>query len=377
MTTNKWEKIGENLYSRSGSIYHRSQVDGKRVWIRLQAKTIKAAKLELSGKLREATQQGELTIKGVLEFYRQHNCPKRNEQPRSGRQLSMEVVRIRTLSQKLGTIPVSQLNHGTLRDYREWRGQTRACELDIVTLASACRWAYRNPAQTGLLHNPMPMDRPRFAPTKQHCRDRQPSNAEELHLIAQTMMDNGRTAVFGWMALFLAFTGIRIGRARMFRLDASKHDPGHYDGECIWVGISQTHKGVFPFIKMHEALRQWWKAYHQWRESSGINSPWYFPSSKNPSKPVGRDSLVHAMRQACETLGIPMRSPHGLRSYFVNVLRSQGIMDAEIALQIGHRSGGKLIVEVYGEVLPHPISFLPEEGSVIGQSVTTCATTSP
>lgn len=362
---------------RGGSIYHRSQADGKRTWVRLQARTLKAARQELSGFLHDTTQKGELTVGHVLDFYLKHDCPKRNEQPRFGRQLTMEIGRTVTLRKMLGSFPVTNLNHGILRDYRDWRGYTRACELDIVTLASACRWAYRNPDQTGLLQNPMPMDRPRFAPTKQHCREKQPTNAEDLHLIAKTMMVNGRSDVFGWMALFLAFTGIRIGRARMFRVDATNHNPGHYDGECIWVGISQTHKGVFPFIKMHEALKLWWDGFMQWRKAKGIDSPWYFPSSKNPSKPVGRDSMVHAMRQACEVLEIHKCSPHGLRSYFVNVLRSQGVMDSEIALRIGHRSGGRLIVDVYGEVLPLPISFLPKEGSIIGQSVTTSVTTSP
>jgi hypothetical protein len=57
-----------------------------------------------------------------------------------------------------------------------------------------------------------------------------------------------------------------------------------------------------------------------------------------------------------------------MRSYFVNVLRSDkdadGIPkmpDSEIALRIGHKSGGKLIVQVYGEVLPNKLTWLPEK----------------
>ena len=342
---------------------------------KLKSVTIRHAKQELAELLQKPREKDELTVGKVLDFYLKHDCPKRNEQPRSGRQLTMEIGRTVSLRKMLGSFPVANLNHGILRDYRDWRGHTRACELDIITLASACRWAYRNPEQTGLMQNPMPMDRPRFAPTKQHCRERQPANADQLHLLARTMMETGKSEVFGWMALFLAFTGIRIGRARMFRMDSTNHNPGHFDGECIWVGISGTHKGVFPFIRMHEALKLWREGFLKWRESKNIDSPWYFPSFKSPSKPVGRDSLVHAMGSASEILGIHPCSPHGLRSYYVNVLRSQGLMDSEIALRIGHRSGGKLIVDVYGEVLPLPISFLPEEGSIVGQSVTTNVTT--
>jgi len=287
----------------------------------------------------------------------------------------MEKRRAERLQHYLKDHHISDLTHATLRDYRKWRGETRACELDIATLAAACRWAYRNPDQTGVTTNPMPSDRPRFATTQQHCRDRQPLNAQELHIIARELISgNERSQIFGWMVLFLAFTGIRIGRAMEFRMDATNHNPGHHDGECIWVGISQTHKGVFPFIRIHEALDMWWQSFQEWRLRSGVSSPWYFPSPSDPSRTVGQQSLEHAMRRVCSTLDMPKRSPHGLRSYYVNVLRSQGIMDAEIALRIGHRSGGRLIVDVYGEILPHPITFMPE-GPAAWDVVTTTVTT--
>lgn len=335
-------------------------MDGKRVWVKLKAATLREAKHEITYPLKKEAPKKELTVGDVLKFYTQSNCPKRDEQPREGRQLTMELRRSEILHQKLSSLPVSKVNHGTLRAYRDWRGHTRACELDITTLACALRWASRNPDETGLTENPMPADRPKFAPVKQHCRERQPKNADQLHEIASNLISSDRSAIFGWMMLFLAFTGIRIGRAMTFRLDAKDHDPGHYDGECIWVGVSQTHKGVFPFIRMHDALSQWLDAFMAWRQSVGINSPWYFPSPKNPTSVVGAQSLEHAMRRVCAKLDIPKCSPHGLRSYFVNVLRSQGVNDSEIALRIGHKSGGRLIVEVYGEILPQPIGFIPE-----------------
>ena len=373
MSTNKWENLGENLYRRGGSIYHRSQVGGKRNWVKLKATTLRNSKQELAGIIRQTTCQGELFIGRILSFYLEHDCPKRNEKPRGGRQLQMEVKRVETLRKKLSKVSALSINHGTLRSYREWRGHTRACELDIITLACAFRWAYRNPDQTGLTTNPMPMDRPKFAPVQKHCRERQPSNAAQLHTLASTLMQERRSAIFGWMTLFLAFTGLRLERARMLRLDSVDHGPGHHDGECIWVGTSQTHKGVFPFIKLHDALRQWWNAFMEWRAENHISSPYYFPSPRNPASPVGAQSLEHAMRRVCAQLEIPKRSPHGLRSYYVNVLRSRGIMDAEIALRIGHRSGGRLIVEVYGEITPHPISFMPEgePAWIVTTSVTT------
>jgi hypothetical protein len=46
----------------------------------------------------------------------------------------------------------------------------------------------------------------------------------------------------------------------------------------------------------------------------------------------------------------------------VNVLRSDGIEDHEIALRIGQKSAGKMIVDVYGERRPDKIGFLPMKG---------------
>jgi hypothetical protein len=45
----------------------------------------------------------------------------------------------------------------------------------------------------------------------------------------------------------------------------------------------------------------------------------------------------------------------------VNVQRSKGKPDSEIALRIGHRTGGKLIVQVYGEILPYKLTWSPED----------------
>jgi hypothetical protein len=53
-------------------------------------------------------------------------------------------------------------------------------------------------------------------------------------------------------------------------------------------------------------------------------------------------------------LGLPHGHAHGtLRAPSANILRGRGLSDAEIALRIGHKTGGQLIVDVYGEGLEH------------------------
>jgi integrase len=159
--------------------------------------------------------------------------------------------------------------------------------------------------------------------------------------------------------------GQRTQEILRLRMDAkTRFDPGFVKGNHLFLYQSLTHKGTFGYADLHAALRECLAAHRAWHESRypGGSSPWYFPSPEDKAKCVHGDSLGHALRRVTKAMGIPHRTPHGLRSFFVNVLRSQGKTDAEIALRIGHRSGGHLIVEVYGEILPHKLSWLPENG---------------
>ena len=80
------------------------------------------------------------------------------------------------------------------------------------------------------------------------------------------------------------------------------------------------------------------------------------------ARAVGKQSLGHALRRACESLGMAHVTPHGCRAYYVTMRRRQGATDAVIASEIGDRTVS-LIAQTYGD-LPggEELSFLPASG---------------
>jgi len=137
-------------------------------------------------------------------------------------------------------------------------------------------------------------------------------------------------------------------------------DPGWIHDDHLFLYRSETHKGTASFIDIHPALKETILAHRAWKMEQYPESPWWFPSPTKEGECVHDSGLKQALRRACKSLKLPHRTVHGLRSYFGNVLRSQGKADWQIALQIGHKSGGKLIVETYGEVLPVKLEWMPK-----------------
>jgi hypothetical protein len=67
---------------------------------------------------------------------------------------------------------------------------------------------------------------------------------------------------------------------------------------------------------------------------------------------VNKSSLAHALARLRFKIGRKITS-HGLRAFYVTARRSHGVMDSQIAWEIGHTSGGATLAEVYGGVPPH------------------------
>lgn len=368
--------------------WERPCVDGRQTTRKLKSTTLRHAQLEV-GKHRSDQALAKIgraadpysrasvaTVDELADFYVESGCPKRNEQQRNGKQLEEEKRRVDNLKRHLGPKMWTKI---TLEDLREFhrlriaevahdRGQAghRAVELEEHCLSAVLRWAARNHRRTGVTHNPIGHDRPRHQTSDQvrHCRDTMPANADELHALAAALFDEPKSEALGWLLVFEAMIGQRIGELLRLRVDAhNDKEPGHIGGRHLWLYRSQTHKGTFPYADIHAALRDCLDAHQAWHQARYPKSPWYFPSHVDKgAQPVDSGSLSHALRRICPLLGQPLRTSHGFRSYFVNVLRSQGKPDAEIALRIGHKSGGKLIVEVYGEILPYKLTWLPESG---------------
>jgi integrase len=370
-------KVAPNIYKR-GKVYYYRQ-GGKRVNLqtgdlttaRALVKEIKAQKVLADVGAGPGIQStGFRRVSDVLNFYLESDCPKRNESPRTGRQLIEEQRRIRNIDALIGKRSPHAFTVSDCRDYaRERLAQfegnkgARAVDIELAALSCAFRWSAKHPRHSGILQNPVEHYRPRYAKAESvaHCREFQPASANELHALARWMFGRARSQILGWQCLFAAMIGQRCSELLQLRIDGTgPHCPGWIHEGNLFLYRSQTHKGTASFLSIHPALDEAIKVHREWLKAYFPDSPWWFPSPNNLGSPVERNALVRRLRDACKDLGLPQRTAHGLRSYFVNVLRSQGWPDYKIALQIGHKTGGQLIVETYGEILPVRLDWMPE-----------------
>ena len=67
---------------------------------------------------------------------------------------------------------------------------------------------------------------------------------------------------------------------------------------------------------------------------------------------VDKSALAHALVRIRPQLPRKITS-HGARAFYVTVRRSHGVMDSQIAWEIGHTSGGATLAEVYGGAPPY------------------------
>jgi len=96
---------------------------------------------------------------------------------------------------------------------------------------------------------------------------------------------------------------------------------------------------------MHPALEDFVAA---WRRHTGAPPEQWFPRPGVEPR-TARLRLTRHLQEAARALGLPERTSHGLRAYYVSVQRSMGVPDSTIADLLGHRSGVDLIKRVYGD----------------------------
>jgi integrase len=261
-------------------------------------------------------------------------------------------------------IPVEGVNLAECDRYHDWRVAKikrrkghRAVDLDLNNLSNAFTWASRcelvkaNPLST----------RPRYCADKfvKHCRDFMPVDANDLHRLASLFFSNPRSEVLGWQLLFEAVTGLRTCEVLRMRWDAQPYQPGWItaDGKSLCVGTlaeqgrAKKQHAVNPFVNIHEGLKATLDALLLWKTKRFPESPWFFPSTEYPMKPVGGTALAHALLRVSPQLGHKVTS-HGMRAFYVLVRRSHGISDVQIAYEIGHTTGGATIAAVYGGCPP-------------------------
>jgi integrase len=380
-----YQCVADGIYrdSRTGNLYERPTVHGRRTFRKLQARSIKIAKEEMAAK---RTLQGRAAVglaedpytrkpivdmRTIISAWLGAGCPKRNGEHRGVIPYNTK-KEVEKLSAWWGPKTPAEVSPATCQAYashrrRQMRRATdggRSVDMELSTLSTALHFAVLQ----GLTpYNPLAGSRPRFyqASKARHCREFAPASGDELHALATAMFESAKSEVLGWQLLVQAMTGTRTSEVLRLRWDAKAKEPGFIEGEWLWLRRSKG--GVNPFAVVHPALRKCMAALAAWRKRRFPSSPWYFPSPDDPTRHVDKSALAHALLRVGPVVCQAKRTAHGLRAFFVTVRRSAGISDAQVAAEIGDRTGAAIIASTYGAIPPNwrggaELDFMPAKG---------------
>ncbi len=137
-------------------------------------------------------------------------------------------------------------------------------------------------------------------------------------------------------------TGLRTCEVLPLRVDAAPYQAGWMtpDGKSLCVCRAKGQQKVNPFVQIHSGLRLALDGLFAWKAKHFPKSPWYFRSAIDDDAPVTSAALARALIRASTDIGKKITS-HGMRAFYVTIRRSHGISDAQIALELGHTTGGK------------------------------------
>lgn len=365
-----WKCVAPGIYSHAvtGKFYERPVINGRRTFRVLKGWNLKLAREELRSKrtdqarasLGNASDPYSVTtcptVAKLLERWTKAGCPNARACLPGERHKADHAHRVRFLSDLAGNKRADEVSPAWCNSYaaarQKKRKRSRAVDLELGTLKTALDFA----ASHGwIVKNPLAFGRPKFHRPSEvvHCREHMPADADQVHTLANTLFEDPRSDVLGFELLFLAYTGCRSSEALRCRWDAQSHSgAGFIEGDYLWVKRSKG--GINPFVMIHPALRKLLDRLNDWRKKRFPGSVWFFPSPRNKgNSPVDASALGHALKRICPLAGFHHITPHGLRAYFVTVRRSQGIADAQIAAEIGDKTGPMIIAQTYGDIPPN------------------------
>lgn len=423
VTTPDWVRVADGIWRKTKArrpwLYERPTIRGRSTYKALATTSVKLAREELARRraLRqtgaeptdkrreEAAKDEQLQTAGdVIRFYLAAGCPDRKAKQRQ-RQLGKD-AEVAACDMLLGfwdDVPIESITLATCDDYRDWRVKKinparkvdgmRTVDLDLTTLSNAFRFGVR---KAKVKYNPV-AERDRYRDSNQvkHCREFMPKDADELHEVAGKLFRNPSTVVLGFQFLAEAYTGLRTSEILKWGSgDFGKATP---KGDYLNVWRCKGQHLTNPYTHVHEGLQALLAAHAKWkREKYGDQQPeWFFPGRSperggRPVKPVCVDALSHALKRLAdreETEAIKLAAAakkggrltekertavrfrkytsHGARAFYVTVRRSHGVVDAQIADEIGHTTPGSTLEKVYGGIPPNwrtdgpKLSWLP------------------
>ncbi len=366
----RFERIGCNLYRRSGLIYCRVWVEGKRTFrctgtddATTARKILKEWENDLV--LQEhgietramILERNRLSVGQVLKDYVEAGFPDRKMRSKTAATVQQEQKNLPRLAAFFSEKAAISL---TLKDcdaYREWRAQggytwkrgevtrqsragTRIVDIELQTLGNALALSVR---RGKLKLNPL-AGRPRYHAEEdtRHCRETAPT-AQQLKEIDAGLRQRSYI-VEADCVMFLAFSGLRVREALPLKWEAVNWAEGI-------IHVQREKRGINPFVPILSEMEQLLK-----QMQTRVRSDLLFPSTLDANKPLAYPTLASRLSKLCRSTQTRYVTLHGLRSFFVTQCRESGLPDAEIAALIGDKSGPAIIARTYGDVPTRPLA---------------------
>ena len=337
------KRVSERLYQRQqdGAFFARILIRGRQTWRKLKAVKLRSAIAELAATDWE-TPAG--TFAELADQYVKAHCPNRRLEPRDDEFTQPEARRVEKLKLFFGRQRAAELRLAHLPRYHSWRtaprnlrqgNGDRTVDKELTTLSNVMNFGV---AMGSLEFNFIGQNRPRYRREKdiRHSREVAPESAEVVHRLAGYFFDNLRSEVFGWQALFAAFTGCRTSELLRLRLDAKSEEAGWIEGNMLFLG-RRSKSGVNPFALIWPEFAAMLPAFRRWHKDRYPQNPYFFPGPFGKA-PVSLGAMGHALVRACAALRLPHITPHGFRSFYVTKRRGDGVSDVQIAGEIGDRT---------------------------------------
>ncbi len=381
-----FERLGQSLYWKGGSIVARVRVNGKPTWrstgtsnpaeARAWLKKWKSEVFMLASGIEPkgvVLHRARVTAGELMDAYVAAGMPTRKMRAKRPATVQCEQACLKPLRMFFGNKQAAALSLADCDLYRDWRvsggffagvdavamklkrmrAGTRSVDLELTILANVFHLAVR---RGSLKVNPL-IGRGHYSTAGdiRHCREVAPTPAglKQIEYWLRVRKEHGAADV----VCFLAYSGLRIGEALPLEWEAIDW------GQKV-INVKREKRGITPWVpilsEMETLLREMQKR---------VKSHLLFPSPFDPNQQRDDSAIRHRLTAACRALGLAHVTPHGLRSYFVTQARESGLSDAEIAMLIGDKTGPAIIAHTYGDVRP---DHLLKQAQRIRLTVQTC-----
>lgn len=344
---------GVYFHEEKGYYYYRPWVHGRRTERVLESRTLREALREYHRRV-EGPQE-LTTVADLTRLYLEAGAPGRSGVARDFQFVSSEKLKAEAFLPFFGKFVANELRIATCLAYKDWRAKRvrngfngrRTVDMELTTLSNVLNYAVLK----GEVEVNRILGRPRFRSGAEvaHCRDHCPRSGDELHRLASAL-----EPVLAWQMLFEATSGCRTNEALPLRWDAGQGEPGHVrSGKYLCIArLKQGDDDPYDYIEMNPVLKLVVKSMREWRDTYFPGSPFFFQSPRG-QQPIGDCSLNQALRRIVKEM-LPGRriTSHGMRAFYVTWRRVSGIPVAQIAEEVGHRSGVALIYTTYGRKVP-------------------------